>query len=386
MKGLAITSKGIEDITALELKELVNSKAEIKDSCVIFNIKKLEELCLLCYKSQSVEKILFLFDYFDFKDDNELNKKIEETIKKTKLNDWLDKSTTFRVTCKKINNEALSSEEIAGNIGALIIENIKKNKKYKQEVELDNPDITFLIFINKNTAYFGIDFSGKDLHKREYKLFAHPNSLRSTIAYALLRIADLKQKEILLDPFCHSGEIPIEAALFTSNFPVNYYSKEKFAFTKFKQLKKFNFNKFFKNIDKKITKPKKPLINCFDPNLMNINAAKKNAKIAGINKAINFSRMDTDWLDTKLNKEKIDKIITHPLEPAKSNNPKDIEKLYDEFFYQADFILKKTGRIVTITKTTDLLKKSAEKYKFKVEKEREVYSGKQGFKVVVFVK
>ena len=37
MKALAICSKGIEDITALEIKELINSKAEIKESIAVKN-------------------------------------------------------------------------------------------------------------------------------------------------------------------------------------------------------------------------------------------------------------------------------------------------------------------------------------------------------------
>jgi len=379
MEGLLITSKGIEDIAALEVKELIKAKARVKDSCIIFDIKKLEELCLLCYKAQSAEKILFLLGAFELKE-------LEKSIAKIKFDDWLYKKTTFRVSCKKINNDAISSEEIVGNIGALIIENIKKNKKYKQKVELDNPDITFLIFINNDKAYFGIDFSGRDLQKREYKLFAHPDSLRSTIAYSLVRIAELKPKEVFLDPFCHSGEIPIEAALFMSNFPVNYYSKEKFAFSKFKSFKKLDFNKFFEGIDKKIVKTKKSLINCFDSKLINLNAAKKNAKIAGVNKAVNFSRMDVEWLDTKLNKESVDKIVTHLPELTRNADIKDVEKRYNEFFYQAQFILKKKGKMVIISRNNDLLKECAGKYKFKVEKEKEVCSGKQGFRVVVFSK
>jgi len=385
MKGLAITSKGIEDIAALEIKELIKAKSETKDSCVIFNIKKLEDLCLLCYESQSVDKILFLFDSFNFKNFDDSIEKIKKIIGSVNFSEWMNKGNTFRVTCKKINNNEFSSEETAGKIGYLIIEHIKKTKKYKQKVELDNPDITFLIFINKNTAYFGIDFSGRDLQKREYKLFTHPAALRSTIAYSLLRIADLKKSEILLDPFCHSGELPIEAALFTTNFPVNYFSKEKFSFLKFKPFKKFNFNKFFEKIDKKILKTK-PIINCFDSNNSNLVASKKNAKIAGINKSLNFSRMDTEWLDTKLKKESINKIITHPLEPSHHINPKDIEKLYNEFFHQSEFILKKQGKIATITRKTDLLKETAEKHKFKVKSEREVWCGKEGFNVLVFSK
>jgi 23S rRNA G2445 N2-methylase RlmL len=376
MKGLAICSKGIEDTAALEVKELIKAKARIKDSCVIFNIRKLEELCLLCYKAQSAEKILFLLGAFELKE-------LEKSIAKIKFDDWLDRNTTFRVSCKKMNNKGLSSEEISGSIGALIIKSIKK---YKQKVDLDNPDITFLIFINGNTAYFGVDFSGRDLHKREYKLFAHPDSLRSTIAYSLVRIAVLKKEEVLLDPFCHSGEIPIEAALFISNFPVNYYSKEKFAFLKFKFFKKKDFSKFFRAVDRKIVKMKKPLINCFDSKMMNLNAAKKNAKIAGINKSINFSRMDVEWLDTKLNKESVDKIVTHLPELTRNADIKDTEKRYNEFFYQAEFILKKKGKMVIISRDNDLLKKVAGKYKFRIEKEKEVWCGKQRFGVLVFGK
>ncbi len=74
MKALAITSKGIEDISADEIKELINAKTEIKDSCIIFEPKKLEDLALLCYKAQSVDKILFLFNHFNFNEKDLLDK------------------------------------------------------------------------------------------------------------------------------------------------------------------------------------------------------------------------------------------------------------------------------------------------------------------------
>src|SRR3989338_2380603 len=113
MKGLAICSRGIEDITALEIKELINSKSEIKDSCVIFDVKKLEELALLCYKAQSVDKILYLFDSFKFKDIEE----IKEKIGKIDIKSWLGKKT-FRVSCWIINNNISSTElnETAGEV------------------------------------------------------------------------------------------------------------------------------------------------------------------------------------------------------------------------------------------------------------------------------
>ena len=106
MKGLVITSKGIEDIAALEVKELIKAKSEIKDSCVIFDIKKLEELCLLCYKAQSAEKILFLLGAFELKE-------LEKSIAKIKFDDWLYKKTTFRVSCKLLKSKISKGLEMS---------------------------------------------------------------------------------------------------------------------------------------------------------------------------------------------------------------------------------------------------------------------------------
>ncbi len=378
MKALAITSKGIEDISELEIKELIKAKIQIKESCVIFEPKKFDDLCLLCYKAQSIEKILFLFDNFKI---NNFFDDVKKQIEKINFDRWLDKNKTFRVSSRKIENDPLSNEEICSKTGEFIINHIKKTKKYKQKVDLNNPDIIFFVYIFKNICYLGIDFSGFDLHKRQYRIFQHPNALRATIAYSLLRIAEVKEKETILDPFTGSGTIPIEAALFFSNFPVNHYNKDKFIFLKFLKLDK----NFFENIDKKI-KHSEIDINGYDSILGYITSAKKNAKIAGINKELKLSRCDIEWLDTKFKKNSVDKIITYPPQLSKNIDQKITEKIYNELFYQADFILKEKGKIILITKSLDLLKKYAEKYKFILEKQREVYSGKQVFIVVVFGK
>lgn len=380
MKAIAITSKGIEDITALEIKELIKAKTQNKESCVIFEPKKLEDLCILCYKAQSVEKVLFLFDCFNFKNNAFFNN-IEKHIKKIDFSKWLNKKTTFRVSSKKVDNDDLSSEEICSRTGELIINHIKKTKKYRQNVDLNNPDAIFFVYIFKNTCYLGIDFSGFELHKRQYRIFQHPNALRATIAYSLIRIAQIKEKETILDTFTGSGTIPIEAALHFSNFPVNYYSKDKFIF-----LKSLKLNKnFFENIDKKIKRSKVKIYG-YDSIFGYITSSKKNAKIAGINKELKLSRCEISWLDTKFKKSSVDKIITYPPQQSKNIDVKITEKIYNEFFYQADFILKKAGKIVLITRSLELLQKYAEKFKFKLKEEREVYSGKQALKILVFVR
>ena len=180
IRGAAIFSKGVEDVAALEIKELINANSVVKETAVIFDVKSYEDLCLLCYKAQSLNKVLFLFNNFRFKEINDIKKEID----KIDFSQWLDEDKTFRVNCKVIENN-VSSQEINTEVGAFIVENVAKNKKYKQKVDLDNPDLIFFVYIFKDNCYLGIDFSGMSLHKRSYKIFNHPRSLRGTIAYSL---------------------------------------------------------------------------------------------------------------------------------------------------------------------------------------------------------
>ena len=117
-----------------------------------------------------------------------------------------------------------------------------------------------------------------------------------------------------------------------------------------------------------------------------MSAAQKNAKIATVNKEIHFSRMEIEWLDTKFEEASVDKIVSQVPKISKHSNPKDIAKLYNEFFYQAKFILKNTGRICIITNKTEELKDAASKYGFKVAHEREIIHGKAVDKAIVFEK
>jgi 23S rRNA G2445 N2-methylase RlmL len=360
MKALAITHKGLEQVTSLEINEFLKTKTEIKDSCIIFDIKDKKDIALVCYKAQSIKKVLYLIDNFKITSLEDIKKSVEKN--KDKINEFV-KGKTFAVRCDHIENE-FDNEEIC----------IEAADSITSKVDLDNPDVILFVYIYQNECYLGIDFSDEDLSKRDYRIYTHFQALRATIAYSLLRIADYKKADTILDPFCGSGTILIEAALFSTNFSQNYYSKDKFIFNKIIEI---NLEQF----DKKQTFKGKIL--GFDNELRYIMGAKKNAKIADIEKSITFSRVEVQWLDTKLKEKSIDKIITNP--PNLSHkNQRTIEKVYNEFFHQANFILKDKGTITLITKTYDMIKKVAETNKFKIAKEIDIKIGNDNNKIIVF--
>jgi len=377
MKGFLTTHKGMGDIAVLEVKELIGKNSEIDEGCIAFDIQEYEDLFKLCYRSQSAIGIYYFLCKFDFDD---LFNDFKKNIQKINFNEWLSKNTQFRVRCKKNYDNEISTPEIEQKLGELIIGHIQEKYGYEQKVNLDNPDITMFVYLNKNKCYFGIDFAGFDLSKRSYNIFTHPAAVKGTIGYFLVRLAEYNKNETLLYGFSSSGTISIEAALFALDFPINFFNKEKFAFLKFEKFKNYNFKKFFEKIDKGIKNYDLNVYN-MDSSMKYLNFAKKNSKIAGIDKKIKFSRMDIEWLDTKFEKGKVDKIIA----VMPSLKTKEIDKLYNEFFYQAEFILNNKGKIVLIGDKEEI-KKYSDKYKFKVSNEKSISSGKKEYKILILNK
>ena len=371
MKGIAIASKGIEETASTEIKELINADCKVEKGCAVFECKNFEDLCLLCYKCQSSDRILYLIGNFEFENFFESLKKF---INGLKFDKWISESRKFRVECLREGKHDFNSIDVETKTAEFVLK-ASKNRK----VDMKGYEIIFFVYIVDNKCYFGIDFAGFELNKRAYKIFLHSNSLRGTVAYSLIRESGFRKDDTMLDPFSRDGVIAIEAALYASGFPLNYYKKDRFAFLKLKI--GVDFDKFFRNADKKIKKTKTNICS-YDHLFKYVDYSKKNAKIAGIDKQVNFSRTELEWLDIKFKKNSVDRIITNPVTSKNAN----LDKIYNEFFYQAEYILKNNGTIAIISKIPDFVKKHAAKYNFIASKEKEVWSGGQLLNILVFKK
>ena len=69
------------------------------------------------------------------------------------------------------------------------------------------------VYLDSDDCLLGLDTSGEALHKRGYRLSASKAPLKETIAAGILFLAGWNRRVPLLDPFCGSGTIAIEAAL-----------------------------------------------------------------------------------------------------------------------------------------------------------------------------
>ncbi|MBN2458817.1 hypothetical protein JXB28_00905 [Candidatus Woesearchaeota archaeon] len=383
IKAFAITDKGIEKTALLELDELIKSKGTSDECVALFECKDYDELMKFCYLSQSIQRAMVLLASFDFATEQDLLSKSRAALKTIKLQEWLSKGSSFKVNCERRGEHKFGSQGIEQEIGEQVLKEAKQQLGFTPDVSMENPDTIFYVFINNNKAYIGIDFVGRDLSKRKYRIFSAPGIINANLAYALARMSNYSRKEKTVELFCKAGVICIEAALYASGKSVNHYSKD-FAFKKLKPLIKKDWDAFFKDIDAKAKEDKLDILG-LDPLLRNVEASKRNAKLAGIDKLINFSRMDTEWLDTKIDKASVGSIVSKVPCPSKHAKEPDVRKLYKELFYQADFIMKKGGRITLLGENLALLK-SMIIPGFKLKKEEEIWAGKQRYEAVIIEK
>jgi len=373
MKGAIITHPGLEAVSGKELKDLIGVDCALHRSAALFETGELEDFCTLCYRAQSAMKVLYLFFESKFKCMDDILKQVGDC----NLNDWL-KDKKFVVRSKVVDNEDISTMESERAIGEVI------HEKFKGEVDLDNPDITFFTYIIEDKVYFGVDFAGFDLSKRNYKIFALADSIKASVAYSLVRLAGYKKGMVLLDPFTHSGTVAIEAAIYATNKPVNFYNKDKFAFPRFPHFKGFDLDAFFAKHDKFDQELKG--VTASDAQQRHLKCAEKNAKIAGVNKQIKFTRMEVEWLDTKFEKESVDRIVSNPPKVSRLLTEKGIEKVFQELFYTANFILKPDGRIVLLVKNYKQILNHATRHSFLLTANFPIKQGKEEFNILIFEK
>lgn len=115
---------------------------------------------------------------------------------------------TFSVSANFVGKRNYSSAEIKEQIAVGI------NETYGWTYS-DNDATSHLnlrLFIEHETAYVGMRLGNAPLHRRAYKQQSVRGSLKSTIAAAMLRLAQLSPAQRVLDPCCGAGTILIEAA------------------------------------------------------------------------------------------------------------------------------------------------------------------------------
>ena len=105
--------------------------------------------------------------------------------------------------CQRIVKKAVAEKLIAAHGAA--------------RLEETGPPCQIEVSVLKDVATLTLDTSGSGLHKRGYRPLVGKAPLRETLAAGLVLLSFWKPDRPLVDPFCGTGTIPIEAALIGRN-------------------------------------------------------------------------------------------------------------------------------------------------------------------------
>lgn len=350
MQGIALSLLGCEDVLAREIEELGGTQVTQHKGCCIFSG---DERCIatIAYYSQSAERVGLLLRTGTIKDPFSWDL---QGIDVTHCGE------TFGVGCTLHGEFDFKSNDIILAVSDTMRTITQKKPVYKGQKS------QYHIALIDTTYYFFLDSTTQNVSKRDYKVFVHKSSLRGTIAYAVARLADIKKTHTILDPFARSGEIPIEIAHFFLKKSLHTYAQDKFF-----------FDGYGWNIPKNELTDTKCTVFCVDNNAPNVKAAEKNAKIAGVHKKIQFSRILTEDLDLKFDTN-VDRIVTQ-LPALGKETEASVQKTYDQFFYVCPKVLAPQGTITCIGLNAESAEKIAHSHGFKTIMKRTIMQGKEAY-------
>lgn len=112
-----------------------------------------------------------------------------------------------------VNSKLFSPRDIQRIVKKAIVEQLKEHYPGIKIFPETGADYSLRISILKDEVTISLDTTGESLHKRGYRKFTPPAPLTETLAAAILLLSPWKADRVLVDPFCGSGTIPIEAAM-----------------------------------------------------------------------------------------------------------------------------------------------------------------------------
>jgi tRNA (guanine10-N2)-dimethyltransferase len=126
----------------------------------------------------------------------------------------LSEGESFAVRIKRVKEYAAKTEtmDFERKLGKHILQSTSGAK-----VNLKKPDKTFFGVLTSNKLVFGIklaEMAPKTFSERRprKKPFFHPSAMPSKLARCMVNLARAKSGELVLDPFCGTGGVMIEAA------------------------------------------------------------------------------------------------------------------------------------------------------------------------------
>lgn len=292
----------------------------------------------------------------------------EELFQQTKAIPWeqfIPEDGKFWVTkANSLKSKLYSPSDIQSIMKKAMVERMKQHYK-KDWFSESGASFPVRVSVIKDEFTVGIDTSGESLHKRGYRKLTSKAPITETLAAALIMLTPWNKDRILVDPFCGSGTIPIEAAMIGANIAPGM-NRNFIAETWEGVLPNKIWSAAKEEAAAAIKTDVEMSIQGYDLDGEIIKAARQNARLAGVDQYIHFQQRPVSELN---HPKKYGFIITNPPYGERLEDKNAMPVLYREMgnaFARLD-----SWSFFVITSFED-----AQKYiGKKADKNRKIYNG-----------
>lgn len=294
-KIIAKTFQGLEEVLAKELINLGANNVEIGRRMVAFTGDK-EMLYKANFCTRTAVKVLKPIKEFKAKDADE----VYEEAKKIDWEKYMDVKSTFLVDSVIFSENFRHSKFVAYRVKDAIADYWReKSGGDRPNVVISNPDLRIHVHIAEDEVTIALDSSGESLHQRGYKTATVQAPLNEVLAAGLIMLTGWDGECDLIDPFCGSGTILIEAALIAQNVYPGVFRKE-YAFEKWKDFDADLFDRIYNDDSQEREFDHK--IYGYDINRQVVQIATDNVLNAGVKDIVSVEQRDFYEFEQPLDK------------------------------------------------------------------------------------
>lgn len=310
---------GLEAVLKREIAELGYEIVSVEDGRITF-AGDAQALCRTNIFLRTAERVLIKVGSFHAET-------FEELFQGTKALPWgeyIPKDGKFWVTkAASVKSKLFSPSDIQSVMKKAMVESMKNTYHADWFAESGDP-YPVRVFLMKDEVTVGLDTTGESLHKRGYRKLTAKAPIAENLAAALIMLTPWKQDRILVDPFCGSGTIPIEAAMIAARMAPGMN-------------RNFTAEDWTHIVDRKcwyraadeaeslLDLSVETDIQGYDIDDDMVSIARANAKLAGVEQMIHFQRRGVEQLS---HPKKYGFIITNPPYGERLEDKKNLSALY----------------------------------------------------------
>lgn len=351
---------GLEAVLKREIIELGYEITSVEDGRVTF-IGDAEAVCRANVFLRTAERILIKVGQFHAETFDELF----EGTKALPWEEYLPQNAKFWVAkAASVKSKLFSPSDIQSIMKKAMVERMRKIYRVNWFPE-DGDAFPIRVFLHKDEVTVSLDTTGESLHKRGYRKLTAKAPIAENLAAALIMLTPWNKTRILVDPFCGSGTIPIEAAMMAANMAPGM-NRSFLAESWTHIISRKEWYACMDEAAELVDFSQMPDIQGYDIDDEMVRIARENAKLAGVEQYIHFQRRGIEALS---HPKKYGFIITNPPYGERLEDKNTIASIYrtlGERYRQLD-----SWSLYVITSYEDAQQMIGRK----ADKNRKIYNG-----------